>query len=1265
MIRLSFTTLLCLLVGVVALFGQPQDLLNPRLAPFYHGVASGDPLQDRVILWTRVTTNAPSVQVEWTMASDAAFTNIVAEGTEMTDASKDYTVKVDATGLQSNTTYYYIFKALGSYSIVGRTKTAPTASEADHLKFALVSCSNWDQGYFNVYGRIADRNDLDAVIHVGDYIYEYEDDFYADPSLEDRVHFPDREIVSVQDYRDRFSQYRLDPDMIRVHQQHPFITTWDDHESTNDSYVDGAENHQPDTEGDWNIRKQVARDVYFEWLPVRNDGNQKLFRKLNYGNLADVLVLDTRLEGRTVQPSSVFDADFNDPRPLLGAEQKAWLFNNLSNSTAKWKIVPQQIFFSPWNEAGMFAQDKTDPQAVLGAESFFLDIWDGYPAERAEVVNYIKDNSIDNVVILTGDIHCSFANDVTLEPVLYPLPQFDYLPQPSPNYNPATGEGSVAVEFITPSVTSANFDEAVGPDLTALFEFLNNQPQEFPAGSGNFYNYNPHIKYNDLDRTGYVLIDVKPEAVQGNFYHVNVSTRNTEEEFTTAYFTNDGDNHLTQATAESAPKENAAPLAPDAVPVALTGELGSAKFSTFNVSLNRFNAGDLIEELSHPDSSTQGKIIAEIIQINQPDVLLLNEFDYDDLGQALRYFRDNYLAVSQNGQEPANYPYLYVAPSNTGIAYGFDLNNDGNIAIPNDAFGFGFFPGQFGMALLSKYPIEEDQVRTFQKFKWKDMPGALLPDNPDTPAPNDWYTFEELADFRLSSKSHWDVPINIGGKIVHVLASHPTPPVFDGPEDFNGTRNHDEIRFWKDYVNGANYMYDDNFQYGGLAAGESFVIMGDLNADPNDGDSRDMAANLLLEDILVNTQVTPSSVGGPDATERQGQNNLDHIGDPSFDTADFGEAQFGGPGNLRVDYALPSFNLSIDKADVFWPAESDPLFPLVGDFPFPSSDHRMVNVVVEFEKPEEATAKVQIIHNAASATVDAYVNEALALDNFAYRVATPFIDLPANTPLNIGLALANSTSAADVVFNAELTLEAGKKYVVVVYGSFNSADNAPISVAVFDRGELKSLTSETTDILFFHGSSDAPAVDIGTSGAVLFGDVSYGNFSTNYITVPAAAYPVDVLPAGTTTPVETYNADLSFWKGNTSVIFATGKLGDGSFQPWVALSNGGTFPLFPVPSTLTVPATAPTAQVQPAKIVGVSPNPTTGISTIRLDLPTEGQLKIDLVDLNGKFVRTVYNAFQEKGLLTIDEDMNDLANGIYFYTVTFNGEVTTQKIMKL
>jgi hypothetical protein len=222
------------------------------------------------------------------------------------------------------------------------------------------------------------------------------------------------------------------------------------------------------------------------------------------------------------------------------------------------------------------------------------------------------------------------------------------------------------------------------------------------------------------------------------------------------------------------------------------------------------------------------------------------------------------------------------------------------------------------------------------------MPGALLPDDPATPAPADWYSDEELEVFRLSSKSHWDVPINVAGKIVHLLASHPTPPVFDGPEDRNGRRNFDEIRFWADYLQPgrrSSYIYDDEGTHGGLEPGASFVVAGDLNSDPFDGDSIPGSAQLLLEHPRVNTSVTPSSDGAVEQAELQGGANETHIGDPQFDTADFADT---APGNLRADYVLPSKNLRIKDAGVFWPTTDDPLFGLVGTFPFPSSDHRMV-----------------------------------------------------------------------------------------------------------------------------------------------------------------------------------------------------------------------------------------------------------------------------------------------------------------------------------
>ena len=367
----------------------------------------------------------------------------------------------------------------------------------------------------------------------------------------------------------------------------------------------------------------------------------------------------------------------------------------------------------------------------------------------------------------------------------------------------------------------------------------------------------------------------------------------------------------------------------------------TVRFATFNASLNRNFEGQLIADLSTP-ANAQARTVAEIVQRTRPDVVLINEFDFDAGNVALGLFQDNYLSVSQNGAAPIDYPYRYTAPSNTGIPSGFDLNNNGAIAGPDDAFGFGFFPGQFGMAVYSRYPIDTDGIRTFQHFLWKDMPGALLPDDPATPAPRDWYSPEELAVFRLSSKSHWDIPIVVGGKVVHFLTSHPTPPVFDGPEDRNGTRNFDEIRFWADYISpGARsrYIYDDAGGSGGLKPGSLFVIAGDQNSDPLDGASIPGSIQNLLEHPLVNTKVTPSSLGAVEQSALQGGANLAHRSDPAFDTADFSDT---APGNLRADYVLPRKNMQIVGAGVFWPRTTDPFFSLVGVFPFPSSDHRLV-----------------------------------------------------------------------------------------------------------------------------------------------------------------------------------------------------------------------------------------------------------------------------------------------------------------------------------
>jgi hypothetical protein len=382
---------------------------------------------------------------------------------------------------------------------------------------------------------------------------------------------------------------------------------------------------------------------------------------------------------------------------------------------------------------------------------------------------------------------------------------------------------------------------------------------------------------------------------------------------------------------------------------------GQVRFATFNASLNRSAAGLLVDHLSNPDVDDvfrrQIRNVAEVIQRERPDVLLINEFDFDPVAADL--FRTNFLEVSQNGAEPIQFPYAFIAPSNTGIPSGKDLDNNGVVdttpgdgTYANDSFGFGLFPGQFGMVVYSKYPIMFDEVRTFQLFKWKDMPGNLIP----TP----FYSPDEVDSLRLSSKGHWDVPIQIDRKTVHFLVSHPTPPVFDGPEDRNGRRNFDEIRFWADYISPgqSGYIYDDNGVYGGLTPGALFVIAGDENSDPLDGDSIPGAAQQLLDNPLVNSRVWPQSAGAVEASALQGGANLTHRSDPRFDTADF--ADVPGPGNLHADYVLPRKNLPIVDSGVFWPVLADPLSRLTGVFDpawlpvggFPISDHRSVWVDV-------------------------------------------------------------------------------------------------------------------------------------------------------------------------------------------------------------------------------------------------------------------------------------------------------------------------------
>lgn len=380
----------------------------------------------------------------------------------------------------------------------------------------------------------------------------------------------------------------------------------------------------------------------------------------------------------------------------------------------------------------------------------------------------------------------------------------------------------------------------------------------------------------------------------------------------------------------------------------------SLRFATFNASLNRELPGQLVRELSTPDNP-QARNVAEIIQLVRPDVLLINEFDYEKGSQALGLFRKNYLSVGQNGAKPIEFPFVFSAEVNTGVSSGVDLDNDGKTVTEpgsrgygNDAIGFGQFPGQYGMVILSKVEIDINGVRDFHRLLWKDVPGALLPTKPDG---SPWYSQKALDVLRLSSKSHWDVPIvHVGpaDRTIHLLVSHPTPPAFDGPEDRNGKRNHDEIRVWADYLTGgpkAEYLRRALPPDTAITPPETFVVMGDQNADPVDGGSVPGAIQQLLDHPKVNATFRPRSAGATDASRSQGQANDKHKGDPGLDTADFTDSTVG---NLRVDYVLPSRNLTVVDGGVFWPRQDDPLLRLVRMTPVvASSDHRLVYVDVK------------------------------------------------------------------------------------------------------------------------------------------------------------------------------------------------------------------------------------------------------------------------------------------------------------------------------
>ena len=546
---------------------------NPDWAPFFHGVASGDPLEDRVIIWTRVTPevmNGTPIQVDWRMATDPMLTNIIYSGSVSTDPEKDYTVKIDVSGLEAGTTYYYSFSALDKNSLTGKTKTAPTGDQTQSLKFGVVSCSSFQSGYFNAYRRLAERNDLDAIIHLGDYIYEYPDGTYGDPNLiSDRPIEPIAEIVSLEEYRTRYSTYRMDTNLVRVHQQHPFIAVWDDHESANGAYQDGASNHTEALEGPWSERKAASRQAFFEWLPVREQEDQKVYRALQYGHLMDLILLDTRLEGRQQQLNDATDPALQDTnRTMMGAQQKAWLLEQLANSSAKWKVIGQQVVFTKVHIG--WASLINPAISYYGYESLFLDVWNGYPAERESLLRFIEDAQINNTVILSGDFHTSFAFDIPIEPTTVTLngsPPDPIIPvyELDGSYDPDNGAGSIAVEFVTPSITSPNFDENSSLLIATLLQQQMNS--ELLSNGDSLGNPNPHMKYAQMINHGYLVLNVSEDSIQADWFFSPITAPASTESFGQAWYTLDGENHLLRTSQPSPPKADQDEPAPNDPPL--------------------------------------------------------------------------------------------------------------------------------------------------------------------------------------------------------------------------------------------------------------------------------------------------------------------------------------------------------------------------------------------------------------------------------------------------------------------------------------------------------------------------------------------------------------------------------------------------------------------------------------------------------------------------------------------------------------------------
>ncbi|MFT4125827.1 MAG: alkaline phosphatase D family protein [Gordonia sp. (in: high G+C Gram-positive bacteria)] len=476
---------------------------TPPSAAFRHGVASGDPLPDAVLIWTRITPTpdarpgsgrGPRATLRWEVARDAQFTSVVRSGSATTTAARDHTLTVDVTGLAPATRYYYRFTSAagpsaGQRSPIGRTTTAPAAdADNDSLVLGVVSCANYEAGWFTAYRRLAERDDVDAVVELGDYIYEYGRGAYTGPAGLIRQAEPAHLVVHLNDYRQRMATHHADPDLQEAHRRFPWICTWDDHEFTDNSYAAGTTGdtpHNPRRYGSWAARKRAAIQAYTEWLPIRWSGdldNPTIYRTLRFGRLADLSMLDLRTY-RTAQPD-MFSPRIDSPAATItGKTQLDWLIHQLTTSSARWQLVGNSVMIAP------VLLPPLDPR-ITGAltdqlginregPTFNTDQWDGYSRDRAALFSALARRGVRNPVFLTGDIHSSWASNLTV------------------NAGDRAAR-SVGVEFVGPSVTSASMSETVGvPDRTVA-----------PIAEQAVAAVNPHIRWTHLDQHGYMVVRI-------------------------------------------------------------------------------------------------------------------------------------------------------------------------------------------------------------------------------------------------------------------------------------------------------------------------------------------------------------------------------------------------------------------------------------------------------------------------------------------------------------------------------------------------------------------------------------------------------------------------------------------------------------------------------------------------------------------------------------------------------------------------------------